>query len=250
MPQIRWSKGDAIKLGRAVAEFNKTINKLQTEENKLYLPDLKNYQEIKQNIYTRQELNRILRSLKRIKKENALDLYTTQAGETLTRYERAELGYMSAAAQRRITRELKEFKTAERPYKTAEERTLEAQRKNLRKIEQLQGADFRRLKQRIENVGKSDFSYRRALQFQLNYLKEMEKYKGFKNYNILQEKLESFRDPEAFYNFVKDKDLLVDLTYQSDEQYSEERFNWFVQQWYDDSYFEMPDTISDFHFSE
>lgn len=246
---IRWRKGDAIRLGRAVADFNRTINKLQTEENKLYLPKLKEYQEIKQNIYTRNELNRIIRSLRRIKKEDALELYTTKAGETLTKYERRELGYMSAAAQRRITLQLKEFEKAEQPFKTEEERTLESQRRNLKKIEQLKGADFRRLKSRIENIGTSDYSYKMALQFQLNYIKEMEKYKDYNNYDLLKQKMESFKNPIDFYNHIKNKDLLVDLTYQSDQFLAQEGFNRFIELWYDDNYFEMPDEVTHFEFS-
>lgn len=36
---MRWNRTDYLTLGRAVANFNKTIRKLQTEENKLYLPE-------------------------------------------------------------------------------------------------------------------------------------------------------------------------------------------------------------------
>ena len=32
--KIRWKQGDYVKLGKAVAEFNKKINKLNAEENK------------------------------------------------------------------------------------------------------------------------------------------------------------------------------------------------------------------------
>ena len=36
---IRWPKKDYLTLGKAVANFNKKIRELQTEENKLYLPE-------------------------------------------------------------------------------------------------------------------------------------------------------------------------------------------------------------------
>ena len=89
--KIRWQQKDYLSLGRAVANFNKKINKLQSEEKKLYLPELKNYKEIKQNIQTRSELNRIINSLKRFSKEGAEDLYVTKAGEQITKWERQEL---------------------------------------------------------------------------------------------------------------------------------------------------------------
>lgn len=45
--QIRWKRGDYISLGKAVANFNKKINELKTEENALLLPDEINYSELK-----------------------------------------------------------------------------------------------------------------------------------------------------------------------------------------------------------
>ena len=70
---------------------NKKINELNKEEKKLYLPELKNYKDIKENIQTRQELNRVINSLKRFSKEGAEDLYVTKAGEQITKWERKEL---------------------------------------------------------------------------------------------------------------------------------------------------------------
>lgn len=77
--QIRWKKGDFITLGKAVSAFNKKINELQNNENKLYLPEFKDYNLIKQNINTRKELNRQINSMKEFLKEGAEKLYTTEA---------------------------------------------------------------------------------------------------------------------------------------------------------------------------
>ena len=54
---------------------------------------------------TRRELNRIINSLRRFKKEGAEELYTTQAGEQMTKWERRELGIQSGIAVRRLKRE-------------------------------------------------------------------------------------------------------------------------------------------------
>lgn len=66
---IRWKQGDYIKLGKAVAEFNRKISEIQTEENKMYLPALEKYEWQKKNIKTRQEFNRVINSLKRFSQE-------------------------------------------------------------------------------------------------------------------------------------------------------------------------------------
>ena len=103
--QIKWKKGDAIKLGKAVADFNRKINELKAEENLLYLPDTLSFAEEKENITTRKELNRRIDSLKRFQNEGAEGLYITKAGESITNWERQELEKQKAIAIRRLEKE-------------------------------------------------------------------------------------------------------------------------------------------------
>ena len=49
---IRWKKGDYIKLGQAVSRFNKRIKELEVDEIS-YLPDMKDYKDLKENILSR-----------------------------------------------------------------------------------------------------------------------------------------------------------------------------------------------------
>ena len=108
----RWQQKDYLSLGRAVANFNKKINKLQSEEKKLYLPELKNYKDIKENIQTRQELNRVINSLKRFSKEGAEDLYVTKAGEQITKWERKELRKANKNCRKRFKGKCKTFRNS------------------------------------------------------------------------------------------------------------------------------------------
>ena len=71
---------------------------------------------------------------------------------------------------------------------------------------------------------------KKASIFRENYIKEMEKYKGFRNYEVFMNKLNSIKNPIKFYNFVSKNELMQDLTYQSDEFYTEEAFNSFISQ--------------------
>lgn len=77
--RIRWKQGDYITLGKAVANFNRKINKLNAEEKKLYLPDTLNYEEEKMLITTRRQLNNLVNSLKRFSIEGAEEKMTTKA---------------------------------------------------------------------------------------------------------------------------------------------------------------------------
>lgn len=226
---IKWKQGDYVKLGKAVANFNKKINALQNEENKLYLPENLKYNDLKSNIKTRKELNRIINSLNRFKKEGSEELYITEAGEQMTKWERRELGIQSRIAQMRLTKELSKMDKVAKPYRTHREIEINAQLKNLKSIEKKKGVELSRLKQRIKTVGTSDYVMRKSIIFQENYLREMEKYSGFANYDKLMEILKAIRNPISFFEFVSQNEITGDLTYQSDQTYSQKEFNKFVE---------------------
>ena len=233
--QINWRQGDFIRLGQAVARFNKKINKLQAEENKLYLPETISYTEAKENITTRRELNRLINSLRRFQREGAEDLYTTQSGETMTKWERRELGIQSRIAQSRLQNELKTLnEPTESGFSRAQMgsmrvREINAQIKNLKNIESAVGYEFNRLRERLSRMGASDYAMKKAIVFRENYLKEMEKYSSYDNYDKLMKKLNSKTNPISFYNFVAQNEFAGDMTYQSDEVYTQEAFNSFLQ---------------------
>ena len=233
--QINWKQGDFVRLGRAVTQFNKKINKLQAEENKLYLPETISYTEAKENITTRRELNRLINSLRRFQKEGAEDIYTTQSGETMTKWERRELGIQSRIAQTRLQNELKTLnEPTESGFSRAQMgsmrvREINAQIKNLKNIESAVGYEFKRLRDRLSRMGTSDYTMKKAIVFRENYLKEMEKYSHFDNYEKLMKKLRSFTNPVSFFNFVSQNEFAGDMTYQSDEVYTQEAFNLFLQ---------------------
>lgn len=71
--QIRWKKGDYIRLGQAVSRFNKIKNEVAKldEDVVKFLPDNQDYQTLKTQIKTRNELNRVINSLRSFNKENA-----------------------------------------------------------------------------------------------------------------------------------------------------------------------------------
>lgn len=211
--KINWRQGDLIRLGRAVSDFNKKVNRLNAEENKLYLPETINYKEAKDNITTRRELNRLINSLRRFQNEGSEDLYKTQSGEEITKWERRELGIQSRIAQSRLQNELK---TLNEPMESGFSRAqmgsmrvaeINAQIKNLKNIESAVGYDFKRLRERLSRMGTSDYTMKKAIVFRENYLKEMEKYSHYDNYEKLMKKLRSFTNPVSFYNFVSQNEL-------------------------------------------
>ena len=86
-------------------------------------------------------------------------------------------------------------------------REINAQIKNLKNIESAVGYEFNRLRERLSRMGTSDYTMKKAIVFRENYLKEMEKYSHFDNYEKLMKKLRSFTNPISFFNFVSQNEL-------------------------------------------
>ena len=217
--QINWRKGDYISLGKAVSQFNRKINELQKEESRNYLPDVLNYAVIKENITTRRELQRVIKSLRRFKEEGAEDLYRTQAGEEITKWERRELGIESRTAQTRLTKELKNLYAPKQGEKYSRAqmgsirvREIEAQLRNLKQIETKKGYEFKRLKERIHNVGTSDYENRKAIIFRNNFMNELTNLKNNnKEFLKVYEYFEKIKNPIEFFNTTQKSQVLQDF---------------------------------------
>lgn len=236
---IKWTRSDIGKLSAAIRQFNKKIENIRTEENKNYLPSKIEYKNIKDEILTRSELNRMINSLNRFKKENAEKLYKTEAGETLTRWEKNELSFAARRIKSRITKELSQIELEGGQIRLmGDERVsnLKAQLENLKGIETKVGKDFERLKQRILEQGRSDTEYFKALVFKENYYKMIEGLKNFKNFDKFKEKLDSFKNPISLYKFLDQNELASDIQFMYDiggkgvsKISTEERFDFILE---------------------
>lgn len=143
----------------------------------------------------------------------------TEAGEQITKWERKELGIQSRIAQIRLKQELKQLnEPLEGGYSRVQmgsirAREIEAQIKNLRKIETKTGYEFRNLINRIKNVGTSDYEMRKAIVYRKNYFTMLESYKNYDNYDLLVNELNKHQNPIEFYDFISQNELLADITF-------------------------------------
>lgn len=216
--QIKWKQIDYLTLGRAVANFNKKRNMLEMEEIKSYLPDELNYKEVKQGITTRNELNRVLKSLRRFMVAGAEDLYVTQAGEEITKWERNELSIQSRIARRRLNEELKQLNLpldtgfSRIQMGTQRENELKAQLKNLDTIETKRGYEFQRLSNRIKKIGTSDYTMKMSIVYQENFMNELEKLKDNHNEFLkVYEYFKNIQNPITFFNTAQKSRALLDF---------------------------------------
>lgn len=228
---IRWTKGDAIRLGKAIAEFNRAVKELETELNKLYLPELKEYKVARESIKTRDELNRILRSMRRFSKyTTSADLVTTESGEVLTKWEKRELGLARNRELRKVEAELEKIQTPEKPYRSQRQKELEIEKERLRDLFTYTGDKFDKERKRLLKRSAKDYEYKKQIIYKQNYMKSLEKYAEFDNYEILIKTMEKM-SPKAFYEKSQSSPQLDDLTLVSDQTMAQQAFNEFVYEW-------------------
>jgi len=196
---IKWNRSDIGKLSSAVSRFNKTIKKLESAESNLVLPDVVDYKELKSGITTRQELNRMIGSLRRFTNPAKQKAIKLDSGIEITAWEYTELKAERRRAEKRLTGELFGL---EATLGTGNKRINEIRGTiaSLQKLETATGEDFKRIRERIKVQGTSDFNRKKAKTFQDNFIKA---FKGMGRKEIV-EYAQKFKDPEEFWNAIKD----------------------------------------------
>lgn len=228
---IRWKRGDYVRLGRAVADFNKKLSQLEQENKKLYLPVPIDYQNIKNDIYSRRQLQNTINSLRRFMREDAADLYKTEAGVEMTKWERRELGIKARVGVRHLEKELKPYNVKdESGYSRAQmghsaPKSIKTNIKNLQNIERLKS--LKEISPFINFIGRSDYSYKKAIIYRENYFTMLkETFEGLPNYQILIDYLnKNYSNPVEFWEFIKDYELYKDIEYMYTLSDQENRLN-------------------------
>jgi hypothetical protein len=209
---IRWKRGDYIKLGQAVSRFNKIINELDTDERN-FLPDLKEYKEIKEHITSRKELNRVIKSLRKVNTENLLNTKILESGEEISKWEYQELTKARKRAFRNLELERESILKDRPSIGMGDERLSEihAIEQSFIDLENKTGSSLKRVMQRIFSVGRSDYKLSKDELFRKNFYTALEGISNFQNYDILKKKLDKIKNPTKFYEFVKKSPVLMDL---------------------------------------
>ena len=228
--KIKWKRADYITLGKAVSQFNKKINELQQEENKNYLPELINYKEVKENITSRKELNRVINSLRRFKKEGAEELYTLESGQQITKWEKHELNLQRNIAEKRLKEELQQLNEPSYSGKfsrvqmgSEEARKIEATLESIKKLESKKGYDYERLKNRIKYLGTSDYTLKKAYIYRENFMNELEDLKeNIPEFQKVYDYFKNINNPITFFNTTQKSQALQDffVWYKNPETYA------------------------------
>lgn len=216
---IRWKKGDYIKLGQAVSRFNKRIKELESIDVD-YLPDLKDYKEIKDEILSRNELNRVLKSLRSFSKEGMNKPVDLPSGNTITAWEYNEVKKAKNLSIKRLTQEKIAIKLGEKYVGMGDERidTIDSNIKNIESFETLKDFEYKDTKERILKLGSKDYELRKAMIYRDNFMNSLKEMRTYDNYDLLVKKLEKISNPIKFFDFIQQSDTLSDLfLYYSDK---------------------------------
>lgn len=215
---IRWNRSDTAKLSSAVRQFNKKVQELEKLSEENYLPEIKNYKELKEKIVSRKELNRVIKSLKKFNNEKQQQMIITEGGQELTKWEQKEINLAERRAVRTLGREKFDILSSRKSIGMGDKRLqeIESTLESFKNLRTKKGSEFQRVKDRVLIEGTSDRELYKAKVFRDNYYLALNNLKNYDNYELLIKELDKIKNPIAFYNKIKDNDILMDI------------FNWYL----------------------
>ena len=225
---IRYDKKLNQEINRTIKNFNQKITRLEKQEREL-LPSKITKKELKENVYTRNELQRKLKELQRFSERGAEEVVKTTGGVKLTQYELQNIKRENARIKRNITREINRLKI-NKPKVFGKMQTstfsemgdteylnLVARRKALEKdINKLSKEEFERFTKLIEKTGKNQ-QYMNNI-FKENYfemLTDLAYYFDYDNDKLmkLKDKLMKLKPNDFLKLFKEDKSIRAILDY-------------------------------------
>ena len=209
---IKWTKKDYSELRKTVNQFNRRVRELESYGREV-VPEEVTYRDIKSNIYSRTELNRVIDSLNRATVKNLTESREFASGEEVSEWEFAEINKATRRAMRRITSEKESILSSRPSIGMGDERLseLRAMEESFTKLGTKKDREFERVKKRIFALGRKDYAVKKAETFRENFYTALEHLSDFKNYDKLKKQLDKFQNPLSFYEYVKQSPQLMDI---------------------------------------
>lgn len=208
---IRWTRSDYAKLSYAVRQFNKKVSELEKLEGNV-APEEFDYREVRDSIYSRRELNRVIKSLKRINRESQQRIRNLPSGEKITQWKLSELKKAQKRAVVRTTDKARAIVESDTNVMGDKQfKQLVRTKESIEDLFNRVGSDFKRTAERTLNWGKTDYDLWRASVFRANFMNALNEMSNYNNYDLLYNKLRSIENPIQFYNYVRQSNILSDL---------------------------------------
>lgn len=210
---IRWTKKDRQMLDKALREFNREVKSLSKMNVKV--PATKTFKELVTHITSRKELQNVVDTLNDFNEISATTQVELQSGEKVSLYDYNTISKKKEQAERNLYIEMNKIQNERMMTQNkymGEERiteiqdTLETIGDYTKNLEQ-----FEKTSKRVSFVGRTDYELAKNKVFRENFMKSLENVKNFDNYKVLKKELNRYRDPNKFYEYVKQSNVLMDI---------------------------------------
>lgn len=233
--KIRWKDKDYQELHKAYNVFTKEVAKHYKDIPQKALPKVPSYQEVKDSITSRKDLELALSTMKSIKRKDSFELISSEVNPSVKftkwelqkarRYDYRNQYKLQVAYNKAIKEEVKGAKVETdiygNPILNSEGKAIARshlpsnQRKKLESyLEEsnvemlLKAEDYYRKNELLERIykrGSDTFELEKDRTYKENYLKMFEGYENLDNYEEVIEKLKSV-DEKEFFEFIKQND--------------------------------------------
>lgn len=222
---IRWRRSDEQELRRVVKNFNNKLSRIikKNPEIAKYLPDRISYKDLRNNITSRQQLNREIASLKRFSVRGAEAIVKSKTGLKTTKWERKEVGIQVAIINRERTRKRKILESEEA---TSRGQSLNMTRREMNSIrmnelnkkkfdfDKIKKSDWERFKGTVKKQSHPDFQSEADLHLRENYIKGLiEVFGDNDDTNALIEEINKIPLKDFITKFYKEQEATVDFIY-------------------------------------
>ena len=222
---IRYDKKLNQEINRVIRNYNQKIRRIEKYDDSFnyLLPEKITKQNLKQNVYTRNELRRKLNELKRFSNRGAEQSMQLAGGYILSRYEFENLKREKARVQRNLSREIKRLETEKPTVYGKSQVTTFAQmgdsyylsnvgRKKAINIDfkKLGKEEFEKFKETVYRIGRNQ-EYENSL-FRDNYKKMLFDLAYYTNYDpekikYLESKLDKLNNKQFYKLFNTEKGI-------------------------------------------
>ena len=211
---IRWKRKDYMKLYHAVKKFNKRVNELEASQYN-YLPKLRNYEELRDSIMSRKQLNRTITSLRNFSKEGMNKKVELPSGQIVTKWQYHEIKINRNRAVENLREEARNIIEGDVYSKEGmgNKRLKEINRaiERYKGIETQKGSQFLGTEYSLLRAGRSDIDLVKLEQFRQNFMNALEEMSTYDNFRKLKRELRNIKDPRDFYEYVRQSPELMDL---------------------------------------
>ena len=210
---IRWKRTDSENLTRAVNKFNREVKALKNED--ITLPSKVNYNDLRDHIATRKELEEVINSLTSANERTLTETQKLESGEEVSLYEYNEAVRKKDIATKNLIQEMNKIqgdRNITGNIYMGEERiteiesTLDALNTTFESKE-----NFERMQKRLDFLGRTDYELARNKQFMENFFTALDDISNFENAEKLKKELKKIRNPNKFYEYVKKSPILMDI---------------------------------------